>query len=73
MRRRDKIAELFCAEGADPESIVPQRFQERWIPGSLVALAPRNDEAKAAKSPLDTFPTRKLICPSCQSVAGISN
>jgi hypothetical protein len=24
MRRRDKIAKLFCAEGADPESILPQ-------------------------------------------------
>jgi hypothetical protein len=24
MRRRDKIAKLFCAEGAGPESIAPQ-------------------------------------------------
>jgi error-prone DNA polymerase len=32
--------------GADPESIEPSECKDEWIPGSLVALAPRNDSAK---------------------------
>jgi hypothetical protein len=31
MRRRDKIAELFCAGGADPESIPPSIRAALWI------------------------------------------
>jgi hypothetical protein len=50
MRRRDKIAKLFCAEGTDPESIMPQRCWEKWILRCATAhrssrlRAPRNDE-----------------------------
>jgi error-prone DNA polymerase len=29
--------------GAGPESMTPPEREEKWIPGSLVALAPRND------------------------------
>jgi hypothetical protein len=28
MRRRDKIAKLFCAEGAGPESMAPQHLAD---------------------------------------------
>jgi hypothetical protein len=28
MRRHDQIAKLFCAEGADPETMTPQQYQE---------------------------------------------
>jgi hypothetical protein len=40
MRRRDKIAKLFCAEGAGPESIEPLERLEKWIPGSHLRCAP---------------------------------
>src|SRR5579863_1468343 len=29
--------------GAGPESMAPSEWRERWIPASLVSLAPRND------------------------------
>ena len=45
MRRRDKIAKLFCAEGAGPESIGPEQCRERSIPGAAWRL-PRNDETR---------------------------
>jgi hypothetical protein len=40
MRRRDKIAKLFCAEGAGPESIEPLEHLEKSIPGSHLRCAP---------------------------------
>jgi hypothetical protein len=40
MRRRDKIAKLFCAEGAGPESIEPQQHGAKWIPVSMLRIAP---------------------------------
>jgi hypothetical protein len=40
MRRRDKIAKLFCAEGVGPESIAPHERSEKWIPGSMLRIAP---------------------------------
>jgi hypothetical protein len=40
MRRRDKIASLFCAQGAGPESIEPLEHLEKWIPGSHLRCAP---------------------------------
>jgi hypothetical protein len=40
MRRRDKIAKLFCAEGAGPESISPGIVVAPWIPGSMLCIAP---------------------------------
>jgi len=33
-------------EDASPESMEPPGRWEEWIPGSLVSLAPRNDERK---------------------------
>ena len=33
-------SELFCAEGAGPESITPHEYWEKWIPGSMLRIAP---------------------------------
>jgi hypothetical protein len=66
MRRRDKIAELFCAGGAGPESIPRGIRAGPWIPGSLVSLAPRNDEPNKTRPTFprrDPRPSDALSCP----------
>ena len=60
MRRRDKIAKLFCAEGAGPESILRTVARGAMDSGLAAIAAPRND------SPSLTFRknAHELICPS---------
>jgi hypothetical protein len=39
MRRRDKIALLFCAQGAGPNPMAPQQCLAKWVPGSMLRIA----------------------------------
>jgi hypothetical protein len=46
MRRRDKIARLFCAEGADPESIEPHDVRRNGFSDVQLHIKVRSPSAK---------------------------
>jgi hypothetical protein len=71
MRRRDKIAKLFCAEGAGPESIVPQSSLRSGFRVRSLHSRPGMTMAQAIAVHLTRISRFRLICPSCQRVAGI--
>jgi len=49
--KRQQMSFRGAPLGASPESIAPPEREEKWIPGSLVALAPRNDNTDEIPTP----------------------
>jgi error-prone DNA polymerase len=49
--KRIQMSFQDAPSGAGPESMAPPEREEKWIPGSLVALAPRNDDIEEVPTP----------------------